>query len=144
MFFLQTASIIFIDYPVGTGYSYATRSEGYHMTDTGSAKLVHQFLRTVSETVGIMVFFFSLMYLKKFFKPNKKKTMAMSVFQILKQWLIDHPEFTKIPFFVASDTYAGIITPIVAKEIFDGNFFSNTLCPIFLLLQEGSDIFERN
>lgn len=78
----KTASIIFIDYPVSTGYSYATRSEGYHMTDTASAKLVHQFLR---------------------------------------KWLIDHPKFTKIPFFVASDTYAGIITPIVAKEIFDGN-----------------------
>ena len=74
-----------------------------------------------------------------------KKAKAMSVFQIQMQWLIDYPEFTKVPFFVASDSYAGIITPIVAKEILDGNCFSNILCPIFLLLQEGNDdIFERN
>ncbi|KAJ6315054.1 hypothetical protein OIU78_018524 [Salix suchowensis] len=78
----KTASIIFVDYPVGTGYSYTTSSEDYHMTDTTSAKQVHQFLRN---------------------------------------WLTDHPEFTEVPFFVASDSYAGIITPIVAKEILDGN-----------------------
>ncbi|KAF9666075.1 hypothetical protein SADUNF_Sadunf16G0191100 [Salix dunnii] len=82
----KTASIIFVDYPVGTGYSYTTSSEDYHMTDTTSAKQVHQFLRNVSET-----------------------------------WLVDHPEFTKVPFFIASDSYAGIITPIVGKEILDGN-----------------------
>ncbi|CAK7328483.1 unnamed protein product [Dovyalis caffra] len=64
----KTASIIFVDYPVGTGYSYATTSEAYHLTDTTSAKQVHQFLR---------------------------------------KWLIDHPEFTEVPFFLASDSYAG-------------------------------------
>jgi hypothetical protein len=80
MFFLQTASIIFIDYPVGTGYSYATRSEGYHMTDTGSAKLVHQFLRTVSETVGIMVFFFFINVPEEVLQAKQKKNNGNECF----------------------------------------------------------------
>ncbi|KAL6209963.1 hypothetical protein ACLB2K_020901 [Fragaria x ananassa] len=41
----QVANIIFIDAPVGTGFSYSTTQEGYYSNDTESAEAVYQFLR---------------------------------------------------------------------------------------------------
>ena len=39
--------MIFIDAPVGTGFSYATNSEAYEISDTLSATQTHEFLRKV-------------------------------------------------------------------------------------------------
>ncbi|XP_004289772.1 PREDICTED: serine carboxypeptidase-like 18 [Fragaria vesca subsp. vesca] len=41
----QIANIIFIDAPVGTGFSYSTTQEGYNSSDTESSEAVYQFLR---------------------------------------------------------------------------------------------------
>ncbi|XP_020222465.2 serine carboxypeptidase-like 17 [Cajanus cajan] len=41
----KTASIIFPDVPVGTGFSYATTPQGYLMSDTISARQTYKFLR---------------------------------------------------------------------------------------------------
>ncbi|XP_002269439.2 serine carboxypeptidase-like 7 [Vitis vinifera] len=41
----KVASIIFIDAPVGTGFSYAETSYGYNVSDTSSAAQTYQFLR---------------------------------------------------------------------------------------------------
>ncbi|KAK4721100.1 hypothetical protein R3W88_011333 [Solanum pinnatisectum] len=41
----KVANIIFIDQPVGTGYSYAKTSEAYNSNDTLSATLTYDFLR---------------------------------------------------------------------------------------------------
>ncbi|KAG8368498.1 hypothetical protein BUALT_Bualt15G0051900 [Buddleja alternifolia] len=41
----KIANIIFIDSPVGTGFSYATTSQGYTSSDTKSAKQNYAFLR---------------------------------------------------------------------------------------------------
>ncbi|CAA2976204.1 serine carboxypeptidase-like 18, partial [Olea europaea subsp. europaea] len=41
----KVASIIFLDLPVGTGFSYATTSRGYSSSDTKSAKDSYTFLR---------------------------------------------------------------------------------------------------
>jgi hypothetical protein len=43
----QVASIIFIDAPVGAGFSYAKTSEGYYTSDTKSALQTYTFLRKV-------------------------------------------------------------------------------------------------
>ncbi|KAL4615202.1 hypothetical protein ACB092_07G106800 [Castanea dentata] len=41
----KVASIIFLDAPVGTGFSYSRTSQGYNMTDTLSAAQTYEFLR---------------------------------------------------------------------------------------------------
>ncbi|XP_031273265.1 serine carboxypeptidase-like 17 [Pistacia vera] len=41
----KVANIIFLDAPVGTGFSYAKSWQGYNMTDTLSAALTYSFLR---------------------------------------------------------------------------------------------------
>ncbi|CAM8924335.1 unnamed protein product [Rhodiola kirilowii] len=40
----KTASIIFVDLPVGTGYSYSTTQAGWHSSDTIASEQVYQFL----------------------------------------------------------------------------------------------------
>jgi serine carboxypeptidase-like clade 1 len=44
---MQTASIIFLDAPVGTGFSYARTPEGWPSSDSESAEQSYQFLRKV-------------------------------------------------------------------------------------------------
>ncbi|GAV65118.1 Peptidase_S10 domain-containing protein [Cephalotus follicularis] len=78
----KTASIIYIDAPVGTGYSYATTWENLTVSDSTFASQTHIFMR---------------------------------------KWLIEHPKFITNPFFIASDSYAGLVTPIIAQEILTGN-----------------------
>ncbi|XP_006350185.1 serine carboxypeptidase-like 17 isoform X1 [Solanum tuberosum] len=77
----KVANIIFIDQPVGAGYSYAKTSEAYNSNDTLSATLIYDFLR---------------------------------------KWLMDHPEYLKNPLYVAGDSYAGIYIALVTRKIYDG------------------------
>nr|GMC48198.1 Serine carboxypeptidase-like 17 [Ipomoea batatas] len=37
------------------------------------------------------------------------------------KWLNDHPEFISNPFYVAGDSYSGILVPIISQFISDGN-----------------------
>lgn len=45
---LQIANIIFLDAPSGSGFSYATTSEGNYNSDTKSAQDISNFLKEVS------------------------------------------------------------------------------------------------
>ncbi|KAA8536292.1 hypothetical protein F0562_028770 [Nyssa sinensis] len=78
----QTANIIFIDSPVGTGFTYATNAEAYATSDTKASEQLISFLRN---------------------------------------WLAEHPRFVGNPFFLNSDSYAGILVPLIAQAIVDEN-----------------------
>ncbi|XP_022772924.1 serine carboxypeptidase-like 7 [Durio zibethinus] len=78
----KVSNIIFIDSPVGTGFSYARNSLAAR---TGDFIQVHQ------------------------------------LYQFLRKWLVDHPNFISSPVYVCGDSYSGIPIPILAQEISNGN-----------------------
>lgn len=49
------ANIIFLDWPVGAGFSYATTPEGYHTSDSESPEDIYAFLRKVSKSTYIII-----------------------------------------------------------------------------------------
>ena len=59
------ANIIFIDAPVGAGFSYATTSEGYYTSDTKSAQQSYIFLRKVTNLSLLLLSVFILLSVKK-------------------------------------------------------------------------------
>ncbi|KAF2294372.1 hypothetical protein GH714_009792 [Hevea brasiliensis] len=78
----KTVNILFLDSPVGTGFSYATTTEAWNSTDVKSAEQAYDFLRN---------------------------------------WLTHHSEFQTNPVYIGSDSYAGLIVPILATNILEGN-----------------------
>ncbi|KAK9740026.1 hypothetical protein RND81_03G005300 [Saponaria officinalis] len=76
------ATIIFLDSPVGTGFSYATTYDAYYSDDDLQSAHIYDFLR---------------------------------------KWLVDHPKFRRNTFYVAGDSYSGLIVPMVVLEILNGN-----------------------
>ncbi|KAG8372449.1 hypothetical protein BUALT_Bualt12G0067400 [Buddleja alternifolia] len=77
----KVANIIFIDQPVGTGFSYTNTLEASYSNDTLSATLTYDLLR---------------------------------------KWLISHPQFQKNPLYICGDSYSGIIVPLVVNEVYNG------------------------
>ncbi|KAJ9175095.1 hypothetical protein P3X46_013677 [Hevea brasiliensis] len=78
----KTASILFVDAPVGTGFSYSTTAEGWAVSDTST---------------------------------------GVQVYEFLKKWLIDHPQYLKLELFVGADSYSGISATLAIQNILDGN-----------------------
>ncbi|KAG6493175.1 hypothetical protein ZIOFF_048152 [Zingiber officinale] len=77
----KVANIIFLDSPLGSGFSYSRKYEGYDANDTIWSEQASKFLL---------------------------------------QWLVEHPQFISNPLYIAGDSYAGKIVPMVAKRILDG------------------------
>ncbi|KAK1589435.1 hypothetical protein Q3G72_034029 [Acer saccharum] len=82
----KVASIIFLDAPVGTGFSYSRCLQGSKSSDIKYANHSYEFLR---------------------------------------KWLLSHPKFIGNPFYVAGDSYSGMIVPVIAHEISAGNPFTD-------------------
>ena len=55
---LQTANVLFLDAPVGAGFSYATTSEAWNASDTKLAAQAYQFLRNVSLIDDIYIYIY--------------------------------------------------------------------------------------
>ncbi|KAG6490038.1 hypothetical protein ZIOFF_051320 [Zingiber officinale] len=77
----KIANVIFLDSPLGSGFSYSRKYEGYDANDTIWSEQAYKFLI---------------------------------------QWLVEHPQFISNPLYIAGDSYAGKIVPMVAKRILDG------------------------
>ncbi|XAR72983.1 hypothetical protein NMG60_11019816 [Bertholletia excelsa] len=78
----KTSNIIFLDAPVGAGFSYATNASSYASSDSIASAHMLSFLRS---------------------------------------WLEDHLDFKDNPFFLSSDSYAGIYVPMIAQAIINNN-----------------------
>ncbi|GMY35362.1 serine carboxypeptidase-like 17 [Fagus crenata] len=78
----QGLNIIYVDAPVGTGFSYSTTQEGYYIDDYESASQIYQFL---------------------------------------KEWLLQHPQYLENILYIGGDSYSGIPLPMIVQEIFNGN-----------------------
>ncbi|OAO93684.1 hypothetical protein AXX17_AT5G33520 [Arabidopsis thaliana] len=79
----KTSSIIFLDQPVGTGFSYSRTQQFNKPSDSGEAKRIHEFLQ---------------------------------------KWLGKHQVFSSNPFYVAGDSYSGLVVPATVQEISKGNY----------------------
>ncbi|KAG7651555.1 Peptidase S10 serine carboxypeptidase [Arabidopsis thaliana x Arabidopsis arenosa] len=79
----KTSSMIFLDQPVGTGFSYSRTQQFNKPSDSGEAKRIHEFLQ---------------------------------------KWLGKHQEFSSNPFYVAGDSYSGLVVPATVQEISKGNY----------------------
>ncbi|XP_020704060.1 serine carboxypeptidase-like 18 isoform X3 [Dendrobium catenatum] len=77
----KISNIIFLDSPVGTGFSFSNHPEGYETGDKSWSKHAVIFLR---------------------------------------KWLKDHPQFLSNPLYIAGDSYAGKVVPLVVHNILNG------------------------
>ncbi|KAH7689847.1 Peptidase S10 serine carboxypeptidase protein [Dioscorea alata] len=77
----KVSNMIFLDSPVGTGFSFSNTPEGYVDGDITSSSRVYEFLR---------------------------------------KWFIDHPQFLSNPLYVAGDSYAGKVAPFISHLISQG------------------------
>ncbi|XP_031131958.1 serine carboxypeptidase-like 7 [Ipomoea triloba] len=41
--------------------------------------------------------------------------------QFMRKWLVDHPKYSTNPFYVGGDSFSGLVVPIIAQVISDGN-----------------------
>nr|GMD07748.1 serine carboxypeptidase-like 18 isoform X2 [Ipomoea batatas] len=48
--------------------------------------------------------------------------------RFVTQWLLDHPKFLSNPLYIAGDSYAGIIVPLIVREIYDGSYLVSAIC----------------
>ncbi|XP_064958652.1 serine carboxypeptidase-like 17 isoform X1 [Musa acuminata AAA Group] len=78
----KVSNMIFLDSPVGSGFSFSKHVESYY--DAGDI------------------------------------SWSQHVYTFLIKWLVDHPKFLSNPLYIAGDSYAGKIVPIVAQEVLNG------------------------
>ncbi|CAL9159742.1 serine carboxypeptidase-like 17 isoform X2 [Musa acuminata AAA Group] len=78
----KVSNMIFLDSPVGSGFSFSKHVESYY--DAGDI------------------------------------SWSQHVYTFLVKWLVDHPKFLSNPLYIAGDSYAGKIVPIVAQEVLNG------------------------
>uniref|UniRef100_A0ACD5WBC8 Uncharacterized protein n=1 Tax=Avena sativa TaxID=4498 RepID=A0ACD5WBC8_AVESA len=78
----KIASIIFLDSPVGAGFSYARDPKGYNVGDISS---------------------------------------SLQVVTFLNKWFSDHPSYISNPFYIGGSSYAGMVVPVIAEYISEGN-----------------------
>ena len=121
-YFLQVSSIIFVDLPVSTGFTYATTKSATQRSDSTLVLQVHQFLRKVLTIFLFLVLFHNyhlFLWFLLFIDKYLVNRVCMIMFNFL-QWLIDHPKFLTNEVYIGGDSYSGIPVPAVVQEISRG------------------------
>ena len=118
----QVASILYLDQPVGTGFSYSRNPLADIPSDTGVAKPVNEFLHKVNGKLKMRLLnhLYLLMHAR----------LLSIFFCFVVQWLDKHPEFLSNPLYVAGNSYSGIVIPTIVQEISNGMSFFH-FNPIF-------------
>lgn len=115
----KVSSIIFLDLPVGTGFSYPNTLNAAQQSTSKLVHNAHQFLRKVLSFSSIIISFCRLLDWNK------------QVVILCMQWLIDHPQFISNQVYIAGDSYSGLPVPVIVQEISDGTNIEikiNNLC----------------
>ena len=120
-YFWQVSSIIFVDLPVSTGFTYATTEFAAQRSDWILVHQVHQFLRKVfiqlflviSQSSPFLCFWFCL-------QINLLVNQIVTIMCACLQWLIDHPNFSSNEVYIGGDSYSGIPIPVIVQEISRG------------------------
>lgn len=145
---IQVSNIIFLDSPVGAGFSYSVKEQGYNSSDT---KAVNHILIFLKKVLSLLLKFQShvplyigakhkLGYACRNKNFSKQRCRIVSCvfslsFSITLQWFDEHPEFLSNPLYIGGDSYAGMIVPTVTSEIAKGNIslLNFSLCSLFFL-----------
>ncbi|KAM3294298.1 hypothetical protein ACQJBY_037291 [Aegilops geniculata] len=88
----KMASIIFLDSPVCSGFSYARDPKGCDVGDYSSSLQVQRFLNKVT----------------------------IELAHCNNSWFTDHPQYLSNPFYLGGDSYAGKVIPLIAHYISQG------------------------
>uniref|UniRef100_M8B2X0 Serine carboxypeptidase-like protein 9 n=1 Tax=Aegilops tauschii TaxID=37682 RepID=M8B2X0_AEGTA len=106
----KMASIIFLDSPVSSGFSYARDPKGCDdVGDYSSSLQVQRFLNKVTRRGAV-----------------NRCCAVMAVIQYTDrsmpglQWFTDHPQYLSNPFYIGGDSYAGKVVPLIAQYVSEG------------------------
>jgi serine carboxypeptidase-like clade 1 len=102
-----------VDSPAGTGFSYDTTGNRTIPSDTIVIRQLHTFLQTVHSSPSV-IFFHTTKY-----RISHRCKFPFDFFSL--QWFDEHPQFLPNPFYVAGDSYSGVIIPPLAMKIAEGS-----------------------
>jgi serine carboxypeptidase-like clade 1 len=106
-------NMIYIDMPVGTGFSYSETQEGYYSNDTIWVEHTYSFLQKVNHFSTSIIIYDSSM---------QKYIMSGNIifYLLFMQWFIDHPKFSSNPFYIGGGSYSGITTAPLVQKLYEG------------------------
>ncbi|XP_037429158.1 serine carboxypeptidase-like 7 isoform X4 [Triticum dicoccoides] len=105
----KMASIIFLDSPVCSGFSYARDPKGCDVGDYSSSLQVQRFLNKVRIELAHCPVNNSVL--------STDRSMAGC---LCVQWFTHHPQYLSNPFYLGGDSYAGKVIPLIATYMSQG------------------------
>ena len=125
--FCQASNLLYVDQPVGTGFSYSTDESDFRHDEGGVSNDLYDF---------VQVCLLSHVYVRA---SMKKETRIMHLCLITCDWNLSgssrftnfstlfqaffkkHPQFAKNDFYITGESYAGHYIPAFATRIHQGN-----------------------
>ena len=117
MMVFQSLNIIYMDGPVGTGFSYSESLDGYYLDDYEFVAQTHEFLRKVCKKVNTNRIYLArkMLFLIKFYPVINSKIYFIQYAVVG----IAPSIFGKS----GGDSYSGIPIPMIVQDIVKGNIY---------------------